>query len=192
MIPMGFMAKRTDPPPGWPVPSQVRDVYSVGSCVNDDFEDEVESRKRNYWGFFDSPDVIQRVAQENSIDLLRTRLFYCEAHELEFYGGDWRRVSTGPVSPIAPHVVSPQQKQLEGYDVVTIEVDNSPEPVHSPLSCNGLARRLKANSHCLFDTFEEALRAVKAGQFNGCDPGALRIFAVFSVEWPSFPPIEGG
>ena len=96
MIPMGFMAKRTDPPPGWPVPSQVRDVYSVGPCVNDDFEDEVESGKRNCWGFFDSPGVIQRVvAQENSIDLLRTKLFYCEAHELEFYGGDLAALFAG-------------------------------------------------------------------------------------------------
>lgn len=63
MIPMGFMAKRTDPPPGWRVPSQVRDVYSVGSCVNDSFEDDT-SWKENLWGFYDSPEVIRRVAQE--------------------------------------------------------------------------------------------------------------------------------
>jgi hypothetical protein len=190
MIPMGFMAKRTDPPPGWRAPSQVRDVYSVGSCVNDSFEDDT-SWKENFWGFYDSPEVIRRVAQENAIDLLRTKLFYYEAHELEFYGGDWRQFSPGPISPVEPHVVSPQQKQLEGYDVVTIWVENSPVPEHSPLSCNGLANTLKTNSHCLFDTFEEALAAVKNGQFNGCEPGALRIFSVFSIEWPSFPSIGG-
>jgi len=67
----------------------------------------------------------------------------------------------------------------------------SPGPECSPLSCNSLAESIRTNSHCLFDTFEEARTAVNSGQFNKCEPGALRILAVFSVDWPSPSSVAG-
>jgi hypothetical protein len=74
---------------------------------------------------------------------------------------------------------------LEGFDVVTFWVENSPAPEYSPLSGNGLANELHTNAHCLFDTFDEAYTALNSGKFDGCEPGALRIFAVYSVDWSS-------
>jgi hypothetical protein len=70
--------------------------------------------------------------------------------------------------------------------VVVVWTENSPDPEHSPLSCNGLAKKLKTNIHCLFDTFEEAETHLNKGDFGGCDPGNLQIFAVYSVNWPAF------
>jgi hypothetical protein len=192
---MGYMAKRTEGSPDWPRRSQVFDVYSVSACVNDDFADYVDYWQHNCWWFFDSPELIQSVARENSIDLQGTKLFYYEAHELELADGVWRPFSPGPFWNLRTHVVPPTQKQLEGFDVVTFWVENSPAPEYSPLSGSGLANKMQTNAHCLFDTFDEAHTALNTGKFDGCDwfpggsggraPGALRIFAVYSVDWPS-------
>jgi hypothetical protein len=178
MIPMGYMAKRTECCPGWPRPPQV-----LCPNVNDDFADYGNYWKHNCWWFCDSPDVIQSVAREKSIDLQGTKLFYYEAHELERSDGAWQPYSPGPVWPIQPHVIAPPLKHLEGFDVVTVWEENSSEPDTSPLASAGLANELKTNSHCLFETFEEAYTAVNNGKFDGCEPGALRIFAVYSVGW---------
>jgi hypothetical protein len=195
MIPMGYIAKRTEGSPGWLRPSHVFDVYSVCACVNDDFADYVDYWQHNCWWFFDSPELIQSVARENSIDLQGTKLFYYEAHQLEFADGVWRPFSPGPFWNLRTHVVPPTQKQLEGFDVVTFWVENSPAPENSPLSGDGLSNEMQTNAHCLFDTFDAAYTALNTGKFDGGDsfpegsggraPGALRIFAVYSVDWPS-------
>ncbi len=162
------------------------DVYSVGSCVNDDFADYVSYWKHNGSWFFDSPAVIQEVSREHSISLDHTLLFFYEVYEFEFQDGKWRSFSPGDDKwKASGAVVMPANRLLEGYDVVTFWPENSPAPEHSPLSCNSLANELKTNSHCLFETFEQAQSAVNDGRFAGAEPGALRIFAVFSVDWPS-------
>jgi hypothetical protein len=144
--------------------------------------------KHNGWWFFDSPGAIQAVSQAQAIDLDATLLFYYEVYEFEFRDGEWRSFSPWEDSwKNSGGIVTPEDKRLDGYDVVTFWPENSPAPGHSPLSCNGLADKVKTNSHCLFDTFEQAQASVNAGQFVGCEPGAMRIFAVFSVDWPPFP-----
>jgi hypothetical protein len=183
MIPMGYMAKRTEGSAGWTKPPQVFDVYSVSACVNDDFADYVDYWKHNCWWFFDTPEMIQSTARENSIDLQGTKLFYYEAHELELADGVWRRFSPDRRWGES-HVASPLKKQLEGFDVITVWVENSAEPDTSPLASSYLANELNTNSHCLFDSFDEAYTALNTGKFDGCEPGALRIFAVYSVDWP--------
>lgn len=37
------------------------------------------------------------------------------------------------------------------------------------------------NSHCLFDSFDEAKFHLTEGAFNNSEPGPYRIFAVYSV-----------
>jgi hypothetical protein len=194
MIPVGYMAKRMPQSGAWLKAMKVPltlEVYSVGNCVNDDFADYVNYWKHNGWWFFDSPAAIQAISLEHSISLDGTLLFFYEVYEFEFHDGRWRTflpdrwVASGDI-------VMPTERQLEGYDVVTFWPENSPAPEHSPLSCNAIANRVKTNSHCLIETFEQAQSAVNAGQFTGCEPGALRIIAVFSVVWPSLSPVAGG
>lgn len=61
----------------------------------------------------------------------------------------------------------------------------SPLVLHrnATLACTSLANELGANSHALFDSFEQAWKIVDDGFFNDCEPGPYRIFAVYSVAW---------
>ena len=158
----------------------IADVYSVGSCVNEDFADYIDFWQHNGYWLFDSPEVIKSVARENSISLEGTKLFYYEAYEMEFTGKEWRVFSPEP--SIVTNIVLPLQRVLEGFDVVTFSAGNSPQ--HSPLSCNGLADDIPTNRHCLIESFEETKAALHSGKFKGGEPGPYRIFAVYSIDWP--------
>ncbi len=175
------MAKRVcEKPAVFKMPAVV-DIYSVGSCVNDNFAaDYVRLWKHNGYWLFDSPEIITAVAKENSIDLNGSRLFYYEAHELEFDGQEWKTFT--PVPSIPTNIKIPSRKILEGFDVVTFYAGNTPEC--SPLSCNGLADEIPTNSHCLLESFELAESCLNSGKFAEAEPGPYRIFAVYSVDWP--------
>lgn len=179
MIPVGYMAKRICAKPEFLKSTCVVDVYSVSTCVNDNFADYIRFWKHNGFWLFDSPEVIQTMARENSIDLQGMSLFYYEAHEMEFEGKAWRPF--GPEPSIPTNVEIPLQMELKGFDVVTFWAGNAPEC--SPLSCNGLAEDLRINEHCLLNSFEEAKFHLDDGRFSECEPGPYRIFAVYSVPW---------
>jgi hypothetical protein len=180
MIPVGYMAKRICAKPEFLKAPSVVDIYSVSSYVNDDFADYIQFWKHNGYWLFDSPEVIQSAAQENSIDLRDMSLFYHRVHEMEFDGHHWSPFA--PDSSVTTNVATPLRKELEGFDVVTFWAGNAPEC--SPLSCNGMAENLRTNAHCLFDTFEEAESCLNEGRFAGGEPGPHRIFGVYCVAWP--------
>jgi hypothetical protein len=172
------MAKRVSSRPEWLEAAQVTDIYSVSNCISEDFADYINYWKHNGHWFFDSPEIIQQLALENSIGLKGTNLFYYEVHELEF-DGDWKTFE--PFFP-SQSVVTPSQKLLAGYDVVSFYAGSTPEC--SLLSCNSKAAEIKTNSHCLLPSIEEAQRLLETGAFEGCEPGPFRIFAVSSVTMP--------
>lgn len=180
MIPVGYMAKRVVPRPEILKASQVIDIFSVSNCVNDDFADYIADWKHNGYWFFDSPQIIRGLAEEHSISLDRTSLFYYEAYELEFDGQSWNSFTAEP--SVETRVSPPSRKRLEGFDIVTFFAKNAPEC--SPLSCNAVAEELQTNSHCLFKSFEEAETSLNQGVFEAAEPGPYRIFAVYSVDWP--------
>jgi hypothetical protein len=171
MIPVGYMAKRVCAKPNFLKAPSVVDIYSVSSCLNGDFADYIRYWRHNGFWLFDSAEVIQDLARENSIDLNGTSLFYYEAHKMEFEGHGWKLFAPEP--SIKTNVAAPLGKQLEGFDIVTFRVGNSPE--HSPLSCNSLADVLPTNKHCLLDSFEEAKSHLYNGRFEECEPGPYRI-----------------
>ena len=175
------MAKRICDRPDWLKAPNVVDIFSVSACNSESFlNDYIPLWKHNGYWLFDSPEIIRAIAQENSIDLQGTKLFYYAAYELEFTGEIWR--SFYPETSIPVNIIQPAQKKQEGFDVVTFSVGRSPEC--SPLSCNGLAEELPTNSHCLFETFDEAETNLSAGKFVECECGPYRIIAVYSVDWP--------
>lgn len=182
MIPVGYMAKRVNTRPDWIHSERVLDVYSVSHCVSTDFADYINYWKHNGWWFFDSPEIIQQLAQDHSIDLNGTSLFYYEVHELQFDDAQNQWTRFKPEPSLTTNVVVPARKTLEGYDVVTFTVGTGAEC--SPLSCNALAAHLETNSHCLLASVEQAQRLLESGEFKGGEPGPYRIFAVYSVEWP--------
>jgi hypothetical protein len=152
MIPAGYMAKRVHKATDWLQPSEVVDIYSVSGCVSEDFADYINHWKHNGYWFFNSPEIIRSISVKESVALEGTSLFYYEAHALEFDGKSWLAYAPEPSLPT--NVVLPTRKQLEGFDVVTLYSRAAPEC--SPLSCNGMAKELLTNAHCLFDSFQEA------------------------------------
>ena len=180
VTPAGYMAKHVQKPKGFNI-DQVTDVYSVSSCVNDDFADYINFWKHNGYWLFDSPEIIRAVARENSISIEGTSLFFYEVHQTQFDGESWAPFE--PDRSFETNVLLPPAKAMDGFDVVTFHAGNAPE--HSPLSCNNLARVIRTNVHCLFDSFDEAYASLTNGKFNHCEPGPYRIFAVYSTPWPS-------
>jgi hypothetical protein len=185
MIPAGYMAKRIcKPPEAIGLPAHIVDIYSVSACVNDNFADFINSWKHNDFWFFDSPSLIHEVAKEQLVDVAGTHLFYYEVWEQEFAKEvGWRELTPSKFG-LGVNPVVPATRRLEGYDVISTWVENSRDPEHSPLSCNGLAKEIQTNAHCLFGSLDQAKASIDRGEFEGGEPGTLRIVAVYSVQWP--------
>ena len=145
------------------------DIYSVSGCVSEDFTDYINYWKHNGYWFFDSPDIIKKIAKDNSIDLSEVTFFYYEAYELEFNEKEnkWRPFK--PELSFETNIVIPKEKYLEGYDVITFSAGTSSEC--SPLSCNSLAKEIPTNKHCLLNSFKEAKKYLENGVFNDSEPG---------------------
>jgi hypothetical protein len=111
MIPIGYMAKSSCKKPEGLVLPQVDLIYSVSSCVNDNFADYVGYWKHNGFWHFNNPEIIQELAHANAINLEGATLFYYEAHDLESDGKVWRRFVPWNEYPV--DVAQPVQKQLE-------------------------------------------------------------------------------
>jgi hypothetical protein len=182
MIPAGYMAKRVEKSPDWLGAPKVDDICSVSSCMSEAFAEYINYWRHNGYWLFDLPAVIGQVAEQNAIDLEGTRLFYYEVYEYQFNekAGTWEPFSPEP--SFALEVEKPAAARLEGYDVVSFSAGTSPEC--SPLSCNGLAKEIETNRHCLLSSFEDAKGLLETGKFVNCEPGPYRIFAVHSVDWP--------
>ena len=176
------MAKRVSSCPDWLQSDNIIDVYSVSSHVSEDFAEFIDYWKHNGYWFFDSPEIIARLANENEIDIRNTHLFYYEVYEKEFEEIQSLWSEFEPEETFKTDVVIPVRKSLEGYDVVSFSMGNAAEC--SPLSCNALARDLKLNEHCLIESLEYALQLLESGIFMHTEPGPFRVIAVYSVEWP--------
>ena len=178
MIAAGYMAKRVSPKPHWLKAPGVVDLYSVSNCVSKAFCDYIKHWKHNGYWFYDSLAVIKTVADAESIALSDYELFYYEVYDRQFdeEHGMWEPFQAE--KHFKTQVEVPRQKQLLGFDVVSFNVQTSPEC--SPLSCNNLAESIEVNQHCLLKSFEQAKNLVDSGAFNNSEPGPFRIFAVYS------------
>jgi hypothetical protein len=161
--------------------ASTKDVYSVCGCISRDFTHYIDYWKHNDYWLFDTPAPMEEIAASESLDLSSMTLFYYEVYEEEYNDNThiWETIQFGKCAAMPPSVVFPREKRLEGFDVVSFTLHTSPE--HSPLSCNGLDKKIPVNQHCLFDTFEEAKNALESGLFTNCEPGPYRIFAVYTV-----------
>jgi hypothetical protein len=64
-----------------------------------------------------------------------------------------------------------------GYDVVCIQ-PNYMDFNCSPLSCNGLAREMAVNRHCLIEDLEEAIRLAQRFDVEQPEPGPYYVVQV--------------
>ena len=179
MIPVGYMYKKIVHRPDWLKAANVDDIYSLSGCVSDNFTDYTNYWKHNGYWLFNSPAVMEEIARENSLVLVGMTLFYYEVFTEQFDENSKEWSTFEPEASFPTKVEEPASAQLEGYDVTTFSVGNSPEC--SPLSCNSLAAAITVNRHCLFESFGEAKQSLEAGQFDGSEPGPFRIFAVYTL-----------
>jgi hypothetical protein len=116
MIPAGYMAKRVQKPKAftWMVLLTCTQLAAASTKTS---RTNLEYWKHNGRWLFDSFEIIRNVAKENSIELDGTSLFYYEVHDMEFDGKSWSPYEAEPSLPTK--VVPPQEKVLEGFDVVT-------------------------------------------------------------------------
>jgi hypothetical protein len=178
MIPAGYMYKTVARRPEWLGAKSVLEIYSVSSCVSEDFCDFTDYWKHNGYWFFNSPSVMQEIAVEVGVDVALCKLFYYQVYEFEFDQTTKTWKDFAPEASFATDVVVPDKMALQGFDVATFLCGNSPEC--SPLSCNSLATEIPVNRFCLFDTFDEAKTSIDVGRFGNSERGPLRIFAVYS------------
>lgn len=179
MIPVGYMAKRIATKPDWLKTDQVDDIYSVSNCTSHDFDDFINYWKHNGYWLFDSPEIIRRLAKEHDLSLEGTKFFYYEAYEYQYFEDSSEWECYEPDKSFKTNIEPPQEKVLEGYDIVSFYSQNDPE--HSYLSCNHMAEKIKVNRHCLLETLEEAKALLEQKVFEDCEPGPCRIFAIYSV-----------
>lgn len=174
MIPAGYMAKRVVNKPDWLPANGVEDIYSVSGCISKDFADYINFWKHNGHWLFNSPEVIEQVAREQSIDLAGTTMFYYEAYEREFDDEKELWCPYQSDQSFTTIILLPECKILSGFDVVSSDC--------SPLSCNSFASEILTNAHCLLPDFKTAKQLVETGRFNNSEPGPYRIFAVYTLE----------
>jgi hypothetical protein len=177
MRPAGYLYKFVASRPGWLEAPAVADICSISGCISRPFSDYINHWKHNGYWLFDSPAVMDQIAQQEGADLSQAMLFYYEVHEEEFDGTARQWKAFAPEASFATAVQEPRTKQCLGYDVATFWAGNAPEC--SPLSCNAIATDLAVNAHCLFASLEDAKDAVDGGAFANAEPGPYRIFAVY-------------
>jgi hypothetical protein len=179
MIPAGYLYKTVVEAPTWVGAPESANVYSVSDCIAGHFASYVPYWRHNGYWLFDRPEIMRELAAAHGIDLSSSTLFYYELCEQAYDGEACAWVPLPAELDFPVDVRIPESKQLAGYDVVTFSCGTSPEC--SPLSCNGLAREIGVNRHCLLDTLERARESLQANQFANSEPGPFRIFAVYTV-----------
>jgi hypothetical protein len=180
MIPMGYMAKFISDQPAGLHCHHVKAIYSVSSCISEDFCDWINEWKHNGYWMFNSPKIILDIARRQNIDLTAATLCYYELYEYEYdSGAKWLPCEPEPSWPVK--VDLPQSKAFRGFDITTFSVHTSVEC--SPLSCNELCAEIRVNSCCLLDSFEEAKALLESGKLENSEPGPYRIISVSTVPW---------
>ena len=179
MKPLGYLYKTVAQKPDWIKTKSVYDIYSLSACVSKDFAEYINYWKHNGYWLFNSPNIIEEIAKNESIDLSRCMLFYYEGYELEYNEDlkEWLQYESEPSFITA--VELPHEMNLQGFDITSFSVHTSPEC--SPLSCNSLAEEINVNQHCLLPSFEEAKSLLESGKFENSEPGPYRVIAVYTV-----------
>ena len=178
MISVGYLAKIVAERPDWLKAPAVKNIYSVSNCISGDFMNYIKFWRHNGFWFFDTPQIIQALARENSVNLEGLTFFYYEAYEKEF-NEERKEWMSFEAESFSTNIIQPTKREIHGYDVVTFSMGTNPEC--SPLSCNHLASVIRTNSHCLLKSFEEAKESLESGKFDKSEPGPFRIFAVYTI-----------
>lgn len=179
MIQAGYMYKKMVTRPEWLKCENVTKVYSVSGCISKDFTNYIPYWKHNKFWFFDAPEDMEIIIEEQKLRDEFELLFY-ELYEKEFNEEEqvWQEI-TGEDS-FGYDVKSPLKKDFLGYDIVSYSVGTSHEC--SPLSCNQLCQEVDVNENCLLNNFEDAIKLTESLNEKKVEPGPYRIIAVNKIQ----------
>ncbi|CAM2005778.1 hypothetical protein [Acanthopleuribacter pedis] len=185
-IPMGYTAKQQPATADllntgeWRFPNV---PATLSSCVVDSFCDYVSAWNHNGFWLFDHPQILLKTAAHFGVDTTDMRLFYAEAYPRQYSaaGEDLGAVRPDPGLPTA--VQEPTHKTLLGFEPVTFYAGTLPECAY--LSCNGLYKDFpNLNQHLLFPDLDTPRVHLQNGDFSHCEPGPVRLIALYEVPWP--------
>ena len=177
MIQAGYMYKRIALAE-WLNCQNVTAIYAVSNCISKDFTNYVPYWKHNKYWFFNTPEDMDAILQEQKIPNEFELLFY-EVYEKEFDEEEqtWQEI-TGEES-FGYDVKSPAHEDFLGYDIVSYSVGTKHEC--SPLSCNYLCQEVEVNEYCLLDDLNDAIKMTESLNENKAEPGPYRIIAVSRI-----------
>jgi hypothetical protein len=167
---IGYFPKKTMRRPDWLEADHVEEVCSASECVSEGPKEWVKAWKHNDNWLFDSPEIAEKLVPKAR-----------DAFDMYAFSQYPIRVDNGEVVPEAIRATSvmslPEDFELLGYDAVARSCGASFEC--SPLSCNYGAKDFPCNSHCLFDTLEQAVEAAKEFSHGPWEPGPYYVVAVY-------------
>ncbi len=169
---VGYFPKRRTPTPAdLPLPD-VSEIGSVSTCIARGPEGWIEQWLHNHWGFFDTPELAWKTVPEDSTPAFD--LYGYELWPVRFEAGERQEMAV-------PSSADPDAFQTGGFTFLGFDVvSNYSGPFEcSPLSCNLWASEVGANSFCLVDDRDEALRLASMAEREGCEPGDYFVVGVW-------------
>ena len=140
MIPAGYMAKYVEQKPDWLNSDHIKNIYSLSSCISEDFDDYINYWKHNGFWLFDSPKIIISLATDKGIRIEKSKIFYYEVYERQYDQENKAWIKFSPESSFKTDILIPEEKYLNGYDIVSFFGQTNPGC--SPLSCNSIAEKV--------------------------------------------------
>jgi hypothetical protein len=189
---LGCCYKQLVPRPQWLTDPRVSDIGNVSACISNRPAGWVDRWDFNAAGFYDTRELAAAALKgaEYSIATLFMYQFYpirfdamggAVAVQIEsVFGG-------GAVS--LPTTTLPEPTHFWGFDVVQRWAERRPGHVDdvlalgggfgcSPLSCNNLSSEFPVNRHCLFNGWNNTVRAARRLAVRQPDQGCYYIFGV--------------
>jgi hypothetical protein len=173
MIPVliGYFRKRRTQVIDWLTDTPARGLYSVSECLAPGPPDWVDHWIHNEWGYFNSiVDALSVIPSDSlgDFEILAFALF-----SVPYDGGHPQDLSV-----MAPAVDPlPSSFVALGYDVPMKSGSSGFDC--SPLSCNGMARQITVNPHCLLDDLDAALQTARRFSIEQPEPGSYFVVQVF-------------
>jgi hypothetical protein len=167
---IGYFPKKTSRLPELLEALNVEEVCSVSNCISEGPVNWIDAWKHNSHWVYDTPELAASVIGENE-----------GVFEMYAFKQYPIRVDSGEIQdePVSEPNVNPLMQDYEflGYDAVSRSNGNAFEC--SPLSCNYGAKKMAVNSHCLFDSLDEAIKGAKTFSRGSWEPGPYYVIEVF-------------
>ena len=168
---IGYFPKRTHKRPSWLQAESVEEVCSVSECISESPDGWIDHWLHNEMYVYDTPELAESVvpgSARGEFDMYAYRMF-----PVLFNEGQQQPFEFPPlhVEPL------PESFERLGFDIVCRSCGHSFEC--SPLSCNGMAKNVAVNRHCLLANAAVAFQLAAEFEAGGCEPGPYCIIEVW-------------